>query len=100
MASPRRKRAAFATSSPLPAAVASGSFMSVTSARVAHPAPVDTSTSACASARAASTSAMKAPFPALTSSTSPSSPAASFFDRIDAVIRSSDSTVPVTSRIA
>jgi hypothetical protein len=30
----------------------------------------------------------------------PSSPAASFFDRIEAVISGIDSTVPVTSRIA
>ena len=44
--SPRRKRAAFAISSALPAAVASGSFMSVMSARVGQPAPFATSTSA------------------------------------------------------
>ena len=43
---------------------------------------------------------MKAPVPSLTSSTSASRPAASFFDRIEAVIRSIDSTVAVTSRIA
>ncbi len=43
---------------------------------------------------------MKAPDPHFTSSTSASSPAASFFDRIEAVIRSMLSTVPVTSRIA
>jgi hypothetical protein len=43
---------------------------------------------------------MKAPVPSFTSSTSASRPAASFFERIDAVIRSIDSTVPVTSRIA
>ena len=42
---------------------------------------------------------MKAPVPALTSRTSASSPAASFFDRIEAVMRSIDSTVPVTSRM-
>jgi hypothetical protein len=42
---------------------------------------------------------MKAPEPHFTSSTSASSPAASFFDRIDAVIRSMLHR-PVTSRIA
>jgi hypothetical protein len=58
------------------------------------------STSERASARASSIVAMKAPEPALTSSTSASSPAASFFDRMEAVMRSIDSTVEVTSRIA
>ncbi len=43
---------------------------------------------------------MKAPEPALTSIASAESPAASFFDRIDAVISGIDSTVAVTSRIA
>ena len=89
-----------ATSSALPAAVASGSFMSVISARVGQPAPFATSTSASASARASCSVAMKAPEPVFTSSTSASRPAASFFDRIEAVMRSIDSTVPVTSRIA
>ena len=42
---------------------------------------------------------MKAPEPVLTSRTSASRPAASFFDRIEAVIRSINSTVPVTSRM-
>ena len=52
-------------------------------------------------ARAASSaSAMKAPEPVFTSSTRPSSPAASFFDRIEAVISGIDSTVAVTSRMA
>ena len=41
-----------------------------------------------------------APEPTLTSITSESSPAASFFDRIDAMISGIDSTVPVASRIA
>ena len=44
--------------------------------------------------------AMKAPLPVLTSSTRPSRPAASFFDRIEAVISGIDSTVAVTSRMA
>ena len=43
---------------------------------------------------------MKAPEPVLTSRTSASRPAASFFDRIEAVIRSINSTVAVTSRMA
>ncbi len=43
---------------------------------------------------------MKEPLPSLTSSTSDRSPAASFFDRIDAVISGTESTVAVTSRIA
>ena len=45
-------------------------------------------------------SLMKAPVPNLTSITSPPRPAAIFFDRIEAVIRSIDSTVPVVSRMA
>ena len=44
--------------------------------------------------------AMKAPEPVFTSRTSPLSPAASFFDRIEAVMSGIDSTVAVTSRIA
>ena len=43
---------------------------------------------------------MKAPLPIFTSSTSELSPAASFFDRMEAVISGTDSTVAVTSRIA
>ena len=43
---------------------------------------------------------MKAPEPTLTSITSASSPAASFLERIDAVISGIDSTVAVTSRAA
>ena len=74
--------------------------MSVISARVGQPAPVATSTSASASARASCSVAMKAPEPVFTSRTSASRPAASFFDRIEAVMRSIDSTVPVTSRMA
>ena len=41
-----------------------------------------------------------APEPTLTSMTSASSPPASFFERIDAVISGIESTVAVTSRIA
>jgi hypothetical protein len=43
---------------------------------------------------------MNAPLPHFISRTSASKPAASFFESIDAVIRSTDSTVAVTSRIA
>ena len=74
--------------------------MSVTSAEQARPAPSATSTMLRASRPAASRSAMNAPLPVLTSRTSASSPAASFFDRIDAVISGTDSTVAVTSRMA
>ena len=45
-------------------------------------------------------SGMNAPEPALTSITSASSPAASFFDRIEATISGIDSTVAVASRSA
>ena len=87
------------TSSALPAAVASGWLMSVISAVVMQPAPCAVATRARARALASSIVFMKAPEPTFTSSTSPSSPAASFLDRIEAVIRSMLSTVPVTSRI-
>jgi hypothetical protein len=43
---------------------------------------------------------MKAPEPNFTSITKPCSPADSFFDRMEAVMRSMDSTVAVTSRMA
>ena len=43
---------------------------------------------------------MKAPEPTFTSMTRASSPAASFFERIDAVMSGTESTVAVTSRIA
>jgi hypothetical protein len=74
--------------------------MSVRSATVRHPAPFAVSTRERASARASSWVAMKAPEPVLTSRTRASRPAASFFDRIEAVMRSMLSTVEVTSRIA
>ena len=45
-------------------------------------------------------SGRKAPDPYFTSIANPCRPAASFFDRIEAVISGIDSTVPVTSRIA
>ena len=74
--------------------------MSVISARVGKPAACATSTSDAASARAASRSVQNAPLPTFTSITRPCSPAASFFERMLAVINGSDSTVLVTSRIA
>ena len=74
--------------------------MSVISAVVGMPAPAATPVMLSASARASAAVAMKAPLPTLTSITSASSPAASFFDRIDAVISGMHSTVAVTSRIA
>ena len=74
--------------------------MSVSTALVGSPAPTATSTSASASSWASSRLVMNAPFPNFTSIANPSSPAASFFDRIDAVMSGTDSTVAVTSRIA
>jgi len=53
-----------------------------------------------ASARASSIDLMNAPEPTLTSMTRPAFPAATFFDRIEAVMSGIDSTVPVTSRMA
>ena len=89
-----------ATSTALPSAGASGWFMSEISAAVRQPAPFAVSTSARASVRASSAVFMKAPLPTFTSRTSAPSPAASFLDRIEAVMRSTDSTVAVTSRTA
>ena len=43
---------------------------------------------------------MNAPLPRFTSSTSPVSPSASFFDMMLAAMSGIDSTVPVTSRSA
>ena len=74
--------------------------MSVSHARVGSPAPVATCTSERASVSAAPRSAANAPLPVFTSITSPCRPAASFFERMLAVINGTDSTVAVTSRIA
>ena len=74
--------------------------MSVISARVSSFALAAVPMMLRASACACSIDAMKAPEPTLTSMTNASSPAAIFFDRIEAVISGIDSTVPVTSRIA
>ena len=74
--------------------------MSEITAAVRQPDSFAVVTSASASDLASCMVFMKAPDPILTSSTRPSSPAASFLDRIDAVMRSRLSTVEVTSRIA
>jgi hypothetical protein len=95
-----RNATALRISSALPAALASGSFMSVSSALVLRPAPFATDTRLSASSRAIAWVGMKAPDPVLTSSTSASSPSASFLARIEAVISGTLSTVAVTSRMA
>ena len=74
--------------------------MSLTSAVAGRPAAAATRTRLPASARASATSLMNAPWPVFTSSTSARTPAASFFERMLAVISGTDSTVAVTSRIA
>ncbi len=84
----------------MPAVVPSTWFMSVTRARVGRPAPQAMSTRARASRLDACGAGAKAPLPVLTSMTRPSRPAASFLDRIEAVIIGSMSTVAVTSRMA
>ena len=74
--------------------------MSVSSAVQGRPAPSETSAIARPSSADASRVGMNAPEPALMSITSPSSPSASFLDRIEATISGIDSTVPVASRSA
>ena len=54
----------------------------------------------CARRRASTCFFMKAPLPTLTSSTSASTPSASFFDMMEEAISGIDSTVAVTSRSA
>jgi hypothetical protein len=80
----------------------SGWFMSVISAEVRHARAIrHLDQRAGQRLRASSAaSAMKAPLPTFTSSTSDCSPAASFFDRMEAVINGTESTVAVTSRMA
>ena len=87
-------------SSALPKAGAKGWFISLISAIVLHPAWPAVRTSDCARTRAWSGVFINAPLPHFTSKISPSNPAANFFDKIDAVIRSRLSTVEVTSRMA
>ena len=81
------------TSTALPAVRPSTWSMSVISASQASPFPRATCTIARASSTLFSRLGMNAPEPALTSITSASSPAASFFDRIEATISGIDSTV-------
>ena len=78
----------------------SGWLMSVIQPLVGSPSAFAVATSSSASACDAAMSGRMAPLPVLTSSTSAPAPAASFFDRMLAVISGSDSTVPVASRIA
>ena len=98
--SPRSIRIASCTSSALPAERASGSDMSVSSADIGRPAAAAVEIIARASSRPRSGSGSTAPLPNLMSSTSASSPAASFFERMDATMSGRQSTVAVTSRIA
>ncbi len=74
--------------------------MSVIHPEAWRPAARVVSTSDRPRARESSSVFMKAPPPVLTSKTMPVVPEASFFERIEAVIRASDSTVAVTSRRA
>ncbi|KOS78175.1 hypothetical protein DM46_4636 [Burkholderia mallei] len=99
-AAPVRKSIAQRTSIALPAHGASAWFMSVSVAAVLIPAPLPTSTMLRASSADCSALGMNAPEPTFTSIASAPTPAASFFDRIDAVISEIDSTVAVTSRTA
>ena len=97
---PVRTRITSATSSALPRLGTKGWLMSLITAVVRHPLAFAVLVNAVASACACARSFIKAPLPTLTSNTKPSSPAASFFDRIDAVIKSRLSTVEETSRTA
>jgi hypothetical protein len=74
--------------------------MSVSQATVRSPASPATVTRLSARAWALSSEPAKAPEPTFTSMTRASRPAASFFERIDAVMSGTESTVAVTSRIA
>ena len=74
--------------------------MSVIRPVVGQPASFAVLTKACASLVAWFKSVMNAPDPHLISKTKPSNPEASFFDKIEAVIRSKLSTVDVTSLTA
>ena len=74
--------------------------MSVSRATVGTPIRLPVSTIDRASARASSSVFMNAPLPCFTSSTSASSPSASFLLMMLAVMSGIDGTVPVTSRRA
>ena len=98
--SPLRKSTASFISSAFPTVRPRTWFMSVIRAEVLVPAPLATLTMERASLRASSMLSIKAPLPHFKSITRYSSPAASFLERIEAVISSIDSTVPQTSRMA
>ena len=83
----------------LPALVPKTWFISVIIACVLTPAPLATLTILSASALASARLFIIAPLPTLTSITNTSKPAASFLDKIEAVIKGIDSTVAVTSLI-
>ena len=74
--------------------------MSVMSATVGKPAARATLTRLRASSRACFRLGVKAPLPHFTSSTKCCKPAASFLDKMLAVMSGTDGTVPVTSRMA
>ncbi len=74
--------------------------MSVISATVGNPAWLATATRLSARSRAIASVSQNAPDPHFTSITSPSSPSATFLDRIELTISGMDSTVAVTSRVA
>ena len=97
---PDRTRMASTISRAFPIAGAKGWFISVIRPVVGQPASFAVLTNACASLVAWIKSVMKAPDPHFMSKTKPFNPEASFFDNIDAVIRSKLSTVEVTSLIA
>ena len=91
---------ASSTSMALPTAQPRGRSMSVISAEARIPARPPMETMASASCRASSGVFIKAPLPALTSSTTPSQPEASFLLITEEAISGKLSTVPVTSRRA
>ena len=99
-ADPARTSKAARTSNALPKAGASGAFISEIMAEVLQPAAFAVSTKDFAKSRASAGVCINAPLPHFTSNTNPCNPAANFFDRIEAVIKSKLSTVPVTSRTA
>ena len=74
--------------------------MSVMTAKNFFPLRLPMRTIICASFLESSSVCMIAPLPVLTSSTTTSHPAASFFDRIDDTTSGMQSTVSVTSRSA
>ena len=87
------------TSTELPTFFPKTEFISVMRHLVGTPAPLATSTMLLPTSCAISRVLQNAPFPVFTSMTNASSPAASFFDKIEAVINPTDSMVAVTSRI-